>query len=107
MKSVIESTNRTDRRLYIVFKHDNELLKNVEHAFRKLKPRFKLLKFRKYNGEKWLSDFYISDNKDFNFTIVIKKGVLRLKLKTSSNLINKFMKGIMKYAEFAKYPESK
>lgn len=109
MKSIIKSTSRTEKRAYIIFRLDTYLLKNIEKSFRKLNPQFKLLNFRKYSGEKWLSDFYESNNvnEDFNFTIVIKNNNLRLKIKANLNYINIFMENIMNFAEFAEYKKPK
>ena len=82
---------------------------NFRGVFKKLKPGFKLADFRKYEGEEWLTDFYerIDKNEEFNFTIVIKNNTLRLKLKASLDLINKFLKTLMASAKFAEYTAPK
>lgn len=103
MKSIIKSMSRTDKRAYIVFRLDDMLLKKIEKTFQKLRSDFKLSDNRKYNGEKWLGDFYELNAKDevFNFTIVIKDDILRLKLKSDLDFIDKFLKLLMKDVEFA------
>lgn len=103
MKSIIKSITRTEKQAQLVFRLDAKLLANIEKVFKKLEPRFKLSDFRKYNGEKWLTDFYESTGKDklFNFTIIIKNDTLRLKLKASLKSINQFLKSILDFAEFA------
>ncbi|MEK6886761.1 MAG: hypothetical protein AABW88_02930 [Nanoarchaeota archaeon] len=103
MKSTIKSINRTEKRLYVIFKLDNNLLRDIENSFKKLKPRFRLSNFKKYNGQKWLTDLYESNNKSMTFTIVVKDNELRLKIEASSIFINRFLNYIMKNSEFAKY----
>ena len=103
MKSKIKYLSRKEQQTNIVFELDNEIIKNIEKTFQKLKSDFKLSNYKKKYGENILDNFWESNKKeeDFNFTLVAKKDFIRLKLKGSLDFMNKFLKILERYTEFS------
>ena len=103
MKSKIKSLSRTEQRTIIVFEMDNQIIKNIEKTFKKLKSDFKLSNYKKKYGDKILDNFWELDKKeeDFNFTLVAKKDFVKLKLKGDLDFINKFLKILESCTEFS------
>jgi acetolactate synthase small subunit len=103
MKSKIISLSRNEQRIIIIFKRDNQTIKNIEKTFQKLKSDFKLLSYKKKYGDKILENFWELNKKgeDFNFTIVAKKDFIKLKIKGSLDFMNKFLKILEEYAKFS------
>ena len=104
MKSKIKSLSRTEQQAYLVFERDEKIIKNIEKTFQKLKSDFKLSNYKKKYGEKLLDNFWELQKKgeDFNFSLVMRRDIVRFKLKSSLDFINKFLKNLEKYTEYSK-----
>ena len=107
MKSIIKSINRAEKRVHIYFNIDKEILQNIEKAFKKLDSKFLLANYRKYKDQEEISDFYqsIKENKDYEFSLVVKEKEVRLKIKATSDKIDEFMESLMNFVDFAKYDQ--
>ena len=103
MKSKIKVLIKNEQQAYLIFKKDENIIKNIEKTFQKLKPGFKLSNYKKKNGEKTLDNFWELQKKDedFNFSLVIRRNIVKLKIKGNLKLIKKFLKNLEKYTEFA------
>ena len=103
MKSKIKYLNRRDQQTDVVFEMDNQIIKNIEKTFQKLKSNFKLSKYKKKYGNKILDNFWELNKKseEFNFTLVAKKDFIKLKIKGTLDFMNKFLKILEKYTEFS------
>jgi len=101
MKSVVKSITRRENLIYIIFKKDDTVIKNLEKVFQKFKPRFKFQKYKKPIGGRPL-DFLYESKKDINFSLAVKKTVIRLKIREDEQFNDKFMKLLDKDIEFAK-----
>ena len=103
MKSKIKSLSRTEQQAYLVFERDENIVKNIEKAFQKLKSDFKLSNYKKKYGDKLLDNFWELQKKgeDFNFSLVVGRNIVRFKLKSNLDFINKFIKNLEKYTEFS------
>ena len=101
MKSKIKLLNRTEQQVNLVFELDKNIIKNIEKTFKKLKSDFKLSKYKKKYGERILNNFWElqKKNESFNFSLVVKKDIVRLKIKSNLDFINKFLKNLDKYTE--------
>ena len=101
MKSKIKSLSRTEKQVYLVFQLDDKLVKNIEKTFQKLKSGFKLSNYKKRYGGKLLDNFWELTKKDeFNFSLVVRKNIVRLKLKAHKDFIDKFLHYLERYTEF-------
>lgn len=103
MKSRIKSLSRTEQQVYLIFERDEDIIKSIEKTLQKLKSDFKLSNYRKKYGGKLINNSWElqKKNEDFNFSLVVKKNIVRFKLKSNLNLINKFIKNLEKYTEFS------
>lgn len=103
MKSKIKSLSRTKQQAYLVFERDENIVRNIEKTFQKLKPDFKLSHYKKEYGGKILDDFWELQNRNenFNFSLVVRRNIVRFKLKGNLNFINKFLKTLEEYTEFS------
>lgn len=103
MKSKIKSLSRKEQQTNIVFEMDKQIIKNIEKTFQKLKPDFKLSNYKKKYGDKILDNFWELNKKseDFNFTLIAKKGFIKLKLKGGLDFMSKFLKILETYTEFS------
>jgi hypothetical protein len=106
MKSIIKSLSRNEKRTIIFFKRDNQIIKNIERAFNKLKRGFELSNNKKRYGDKIIEDFWELNKKDedFNFTLIAKRDFVKLRLKGSLSFVREFLKILEPYTEFYKQP---
>lgn len=103
MKSKIKHLGRTEQEARLVFELDNDIIKNIEKTFKKLKSDFKLSSYKKKYGGKILENFWElqKKNEEFNFSLVVKRNIVRFKLKSDLDFINKFLNNLKKYTEFS------
>ncbi|MFC1666187.1 hypothetical protein ACFLZF_00550 [Nanoarchaeota archaeon] len=103
MKSKIKSLSRNEQQTIIVFEIDNQIIKIIEKAFKKLKSNFELSNYKKKYGDKIIDNSWELNkkNESFNFTLVVKKDFVKLKLKGSLDFINKILKILEKNTEFS------
>jgi len=103
MKSKIKSLSRNKQRTIIVFERDNQIIKIIEKAFKKIKPGFELSNYKKKYENKPLDNFWESNNKNknFNFTLIVKKDFIKLKLKGKLDFINKILKILEEDTKFS------
>lgn len=104
MKSKIKHLGRTEQQANLEFEMDEQIIKNIEKTFQELNSDFKLSNYKKKYGEKTLDNFWELDKKSekFNFTLVVRRNIVRFRLKSNLDFINKFLRTLMKYAEFSK-----
>ncbi|MDO8528457.1 MAG: hypothetical protein Q7S06_01025 [Nanoarchaeota archaeon] len=104
MKSKIKQLSRTEQQVNLTFEIDSRIIRSIEKTLQKLNPGFKLSNYKKRYGNKILENFWELNKKgeNFNFTLVVRRDVLRLKLKSDSIFINKFLKTLGEYTEFSK-----
>jgi len=103
MKSKINSLSRTEQQAYLVFERDENIIKYIEKTFQKFKSDFKLPNYKKKYEGKTLNNFWELQKKngDFNFSLVVRRDIVKFKLKSNLDFINKFLKALEKYTEFA------
>lgn len=103
MRSKIKSLSRTEQQAYLVFERDENIVKNIEKTFQKLKPDFKLFNYKKKYGDKLLDHFWELQKKgeDLNFSLVVRRDIVRLKLKGNLDFINKCLKNLERYTTFS------
>lgn len=103
MKSKINLLSRNEQQAYLVFERDKNIIKFIEKTFQKVKSDFKLSDYKKKYGGKRLDGFWELQKKNevFNFSLVIRRNVVRFKLKSNLDFINKFLKALERYTEFS------
>lgn len=104
MTSKIKSSSRTEEQTYLVFERDENTVNNIEKTFQKLVIDFKLFNYRKKVGDKFLDGFWEIQKKgeEFNFSLVVRKDIVRFKLKSNLDFMNEFIKNLEEYTEFSK-----
>lgn len=104
MKSKIKSMKKTEKQLNLIFELDNDVVNNIEKIFKKLYPDFKLSEYPgKYKG-KILNNFWElqKTGEDFNFSLNVKKDIVKFNLKTNiPGLIKKFSVAMEEYTGFS------
>jgi len=103
MKSKIKSLSRMEEEMWISFEIDNQIIDIIEKTFQEFNPEFSLSDYKKKIGEEVLEDIWelIIKDEDFNFTLILKKDYVRLKLRGSLGFRSKFLKILLKDAEFS------
>lgn len=104
MKTKIKHLSRTEQQVNLTFELDSQIIKNIEKTFQKLNPNFKLLNYKKKYGDKIFGNFWELNKKDeiFNFMLVVRKEVVKFKLKSKLDFIDKFLKILYRSTEFLK-----